>query len=72
MMKTKVTRKTYLIVNQLPLYRYGQTALIKIESLFKDHSTMLFLDFAKDMKELRQKNIKAGRYRADKWVDKCQ
>ena len=38
----------------------------KIESLFKDHSTVLYLDFAKDVKEitdiLKQKNIKAGRY----------
>ncbi|MCY3928217.1 MAG: helicase-related protein [Acidobacteria bacterium] len=38
----------------------------KIESLFKDHSTVLYLDFARDVEEitdiLRQKNIKAGRY----------
>ena len=38
----------------------------KIELLFKDHSTVLYLDFAKDVEEitdiLRQKNVKAGRY----------
>ena len=38
----------------------------KIESSFEDHSTVLYLDFAKDVEEitdiLRQKSIKAGRY----------
>lgn len=38
----------------------------KIEPLFKDHSTILYLDFLRDVEEitdiLRQKDIKAGRY----------
>ena len=38
----------------------------KIESLFEDHSTVLYLDFAKDVEEitdiLKQKGIKVGRY----------
>ena len=38
----------------------------KIEPLFKDNSTVLYLDFVRDVEEiadiLRQKDIKAGRY----------
>ena len=38
----------------------------KIVSIFKDHSTVLYVDFAKDVEEitdiLKQKSIKAGRY----------
>ena len=43
-----------------------EDSINKIESMLKNHSTVLHLDFAKDVEEitdiLRQKSIKAGRY----------
>ena len=62
MMKMKVTRKMHPTTST----SIWADSINKIESLFKDHSTVLYLDFAKDVEEitdiLRQKNIKAGRY----------
>jgi len=41
-------------------------SITKIESHFEDNSTVLYLDFAKDVKEITellwQRNIKAGKY----------